>query len=154
MKNATRPYIWQWLTPPPPLTGAHREGQGASKLYCILPSIGAPLNRGALPIVWGTWYWDEGLNRPIFLNNWPISNPKPALESSEPQLLLHGIRSDLAIEPGVSIWQNTVHVGGLTSTSSCIFCFFQRYELAPTRQFWDSGGVKLESLCNFSIVGC
>ena len=24
----------------------------------------------------------------------------------------------------------------------------------PTRQFWDSGGVKLESLCNFSIVGC
>ena len=24
----------------------------------------------------------------------------------------------------------------------------------PTWQFWDSGGVKLESLCNFSIVGC
>ncbi len=24
----------------------------------------------------------------------------------------------------------------------------------PTWQFWDSDGVKLESLCNFSIVGC
>ena len=24
----------------------------------------------------------------------------------------------------------------------------------PMWQFWDSGGVKLESLCNFSIVGC
>ncbi len=24
----------------------------------------------------------------------------------------------------------------------------------PTWQFWDSGGVKLESLCNFSIVVC
>ncbi len=24
----------------------------------------------------------------------------------------------------------------------------------PTWQFWDSGGVKLESLCNFSTVGC
>ncbi len=24
----------------------------------------------------------------------------------------------------------------------------------PPWQFWDSGGVKLESLCNFSIVGC
>ena len=27
-------------------------------------------------------------------------------------------------------------------------------EFQPTWQFWDSGGVKLESLCNFSIVGC
>ena len=33
----------------------------------------------------------------------------------------HGIRSDLAIEPGASIRQITVHVGGLTSKSSCIF---------------------------------
>ncbi len=24
----------------------------------------------------------------------------------------------------------------------------------PTRQFWDSGGVKLESLCNFNILSC
>ncbi len=24
----------------------------------------------------------------------------------------------------------------------------------PTWQFWDSGGVKLESLCNFNIVVC
>ncbi len=24
----------------------------------------------------------------------------------------------------------------------------------PTWQFWDPGGVKLDSLCNFSIVGC
>ncbi len=33
--------------------------------------------------------------------------------------------------------------------STCLF----NIEI-PTRQFWDSGGVKLESLCNFSIVGC
>ena len=33
---------------------------------------------------------------------------------TKPQLLLHGIRSNLAIEPGAC-------VGGLTSTSSCIF---------------------------------
>ncbi len=33
--------------------------------------------------------------RPIFLNKGPIFNPKPALESSEPQLLLHGIRFDV-----------------------------------------------------------
>ncbi len=45
------------------------------------------------------------------------------LESSEPQLLLHGMRLDLAIEPGASIRQITVHVGGLTSTSSCIFLY-------------------------------
>ncbi len=30
----------------------------------------------------------------------------------------------------------------------------QVYITGPTRQFWDSGGVKLESLCNFSIVVC
>ena len=30
---------------------------------------------------------------------------------------------------------------------------FWQYE-KPTWQFWDSGRVKLESLCNFSIVGC
>ena len=29
-----------------------------------------------------------------------------------------------------------------------------RTVLEPTWQFWDPDGVKLESLCNFSIVGC
>ncbi len=32
--------------------------------------------------------------------------------------------------------------------------FLLDFEKVPTWQFWDSGGVKLESLCNFSIVGC
>ncbi len=27
-------------------------------------------------------------------------------------------------------------------------------EKHPKWQFWDPGGVKFESLCNFSIVGC
>ncbi len=31
---------------------------------------------------------------------------------------------------------------------------YDLWKLQPTRQFWDSGGVKLESLCNFNIVGC
>ena len=34
-----------------------------------------------------------------------------------------------------------------------LFCYCSHLPL-PTWQFWDSGGVKLESLCNFSIVGC
>ncbi len=37
-----------------------------------------------------------------------IFNQKPALESSESQLLLHCIRFDLAITPGASIRQITV----------------------------------------------
>ena len=40
---------------------------------------------------------------------------------------------------------------GRSSINSVHFLLFMQY---PTRQFWDSGGVKLESLCNFSIVGC
>ncbi len=32
--------------------------------------------------------------------------------------------------------------------------FFVKSWYVPTWQFWDSGGVKLESLCNFSIVVC
>ena len=36
-------------------------------------------------------------------------------------------------------------------SSSCENFFLT---LLPTWQFWDPGGVKLESLCNFSIVGC
>ncbi len=30
----------------------------------------------------------------------------------------------------------------------------KQFDFDPMWQFWDSGGVKLESLCNFSIVGC
>ncbi len=30
----------------------------------------------------------------------------------------------------------------------------ERTVVIPPWQFWDSGGVKLESLCKFSIVGC
>ncbi len=45
--------------------------------------------------------------------------------------------------------------------SGSLYNFFQfvsqdfcTCHIVPTWQFWDSGGVKLESLCNFSIVGC
>ncbi len=44
-----------------------------------------------------------------FLNNLPISNPKPPLESSEPQLLLNGIRLNLAIAPRTCIRQIMVY---------------------------------------------
>ncbi len=74
-------------------------------VFCLLqapPLIEAP------PWVGGPNIVMRDKNRPIFLNNWPIFNPKPALESSESQLLLHIIRFDLAIAPGASIRQITV----------------------------------------------
>ncbi len=35
-----------------------------------------------------------------------------------------------------------------------LFVYNYQAYIPPTWQFWDSGGVKLESLCNFSIMGC
>ena len=43
-----------------------------------------------------------------FLNNYPVFNPKPQLESLEPQLFTHNFRCNLANVPGTLIRQNTV----------------------------------------------
>ncbi len=73
--------------------------------YRILPIIGTSSNKGA-PIIWGCQCCFEILN---FLNNGPIFNLKPPLESSEPQTLIHGTRFKLAIIRGcASIRQITV----------------------------------------------
>ncbi len=46
------------------------------------------------------------------------------------------------------------YIRGLPDIFFYCITYYNRGKLLPTRQFWDSGGVKLESLCNFSIVGC
>ncbi len=62
-----------------------------------MPIKGAPPNKGA-PYGFRTHYTlNSDQNRLNFLNNWPIFNSKPPLESSEPRLLLYVIRPDLAI---------------------------------------------------------
>ena len=50
----------------------------------------------------------NGQNRHSFSNNCPIFNPKPPLESWEPQLFPQSIRFDLARAPGALIRQITV----------------------------------------------
>ncbi len=68
----------------------------------IIPIKGASPNKGA-PC------GDKScLYCPRILNNLPIFNPKPQLESSEPQHLAHKTRSSLASMPRAPIRDNTV----------------------------------------------
>ncbi len=61
-----------------------------------MPNKGAP----PPPMVWGQPPLPKSTqNRHNFLNNWPIFNPKPPLESLRRQLLLQDIRFNLAIAP-------------------------------------------------------
>ena len=76
--------------------------------YRILPIKGASPNKGALHSLEEAKSIISVQNRHSFLNNCPIFNPKPPLESSEPQLSRHNIRCDLAKAPGALIRQNTV----------------------------------------------
>ena len=76
-------------------------------VFCLLrapPLIKAP------PIVWGKANLSQMTKiQTVSFNNCPIFNPKPPLESLEPQLFTHNTRCDLANEPGALIRQNTVH---------------------------------------------
>ncbi len=67
--------------------------------------------------------------------------------------------------PGYMMWSYVVVRHLPSHRTNCVWClnskqsyFFDAERLMtddnPTWQFWDSGGVKLESLCNFSIVVC
>ncbi len=83
-------------------------GIGTISLYRILPIKGASPNKGAPHSLKEA---NSIINVQIarsFLNNCPIFNPKPPLESSDPQLSSQNIRCDLANAPGALIRQNTV----------------------------------------------
>ncbi len=62
---------------------------------------------------------------------------------------LHKSRTKCDIEHGLAQVSHAYCYVEFTAKLNSIHVF-----QLPTRQFWDSGGVKLESLCNFSIVGC
>ncbi len=77
--------------------------------YRDMPIKGAPSNKGA-PYGFRTHYTlHSDQNRLNFLNNRPIFNPKPPLESPESQLLPYVIRLDLAIAPCAFIRHITVY---------------------------------------------
>ncbi len=76
--------------------------------YRIVPNSRALPNKGA-PYGLRKAKTDENeQNCPKILNNRPIFNPKPPLESSESQHSPHLIRSDLASAPCATIRDNTV----------------------------------------------
>ncbi len=77
-------------------------------MYRIVPIKGASPNKGA-PYGLGKAQTDKNYqNCPKIINNCPIFNPKPPLESSEPQHLGDQIRSGLASAPCALIRDNTV----------------------------------------------
>ncbi len=77
--------------------------------YRILPIKGALPNKGAPYSLGEANSIIKVQNTCSFLNNCPIFNPKPPLESSESQLFPHNVRCDLANAPGALIRQNTVY---------------------------------------------
>ncbi len=83
--------------------------RGGLTKYRILPIKGASPNKGAPHSLGEAKSIINVQNTHSFLNNCPILNPKPLLESSEPQLPRHNIRCDLAKAPGALIRQNTVY---------------------------------------------
>ena len=79
-------------------------------IYPILPINGATrANKGAPHSLEEAHSTINVQNTHSLLNSCPIFNPKPPLESSEPQLSPHNIRSDLANAPGTLIRKNTVY---------------------------------------------
>ena len=71
--------------------------------YRILPIKGALPNKGAPHSLDEANSIINVQNTPSFLNNCPIFNPKPPLESSESQLSPPNARCDLANAPGALI---------------------------------------------------
>ncbi len=88
--------------------------------YRILSTKSATPNKGALHSLEEANSIINVQNTHSFLNNCPIFNPKPPLESSERQLSPHNIRSGLANTSGALIRKNTVS-NKFPSTSSCSF---------------------------------
>ena len=76
--------------------------------YRILPIKGASPNKGAPHSLGEARCIINVQNTHSFLNNCPIFNLKPPLESSEPLLSPHNISCDLANAPDALIRQNTV----------------------------------------------
>ena len=76
--------------------------------YRIVPNSRALPNKGALYGLRKAKTDENEQNCPKILNNCPIFNPKPLLESSEPQHFCHLIRYDLACAPCATIRDNTV----------------------------------------------
>ena len=77
--------------------------------------VAPPPNKGA-PYGLGKAKTDKNdQNCCKILNNCPIFNPKPPLESSDPQHLCHLIRSDLVSAPCATIRDNTVSHNDLTN---------------------------------------
>ncbi len=81
-------------------------------VYRNLPIKGASPNKGAPYSLEGPSLIITDQNQHSFFNNCPIFNPKPPLESLEPQLCLQTIRCDLVRAPGALIRQNTVYRTG------------------------------------------
>ncbi len=80
----------------------HKRWNELNFIYRNLPIKGTPYSLEGPSLI----ITDQ--NSYSFFNNCPILNPKPSLESLEPQLCLQTIRCDLARAPGALIRQNTV----------------------------------------------
>ncbi len=86
----------------------------------------------------------NGQNRYSFFNNCPKFNPKPQLESWEPQLFPQSIRFDIARAPGALIRQITViHTP-----------FIKKFSISEHSQPNVSWTGTLSKICAFFTQGC
>ena len=101
---------------------------GFFHIYRDMPIKGTPPNKGAPYGLGATIPVHSNQNTLNFLNNWPIFNPKPPLESLEAQLSLHDIIFNLAITPCAFIRHITVHQSFLKAAVSVdALCHFRWY---------------------------